>query len=152
MIDGYTSGMNVIFNLVIVVPLLAWASMVLFPQRRFTLTIATSPWPIVVLALIFLVAGLGQVVTGAQAALDLLSMQQALSSPWGTLATVAGWQGLTLMAGSWIFRDARYYRIPTGPYLLATLLLGPVGPGAYLIVRWRKERSGPTTQVHRHVN
>lgn len=144
--------MDVLFNLIIVVPLVVWASMLLFGQRRFTLAMVMAPWPIVGLALIWLAAVLVQVATGAQASLDLASMQAGLSSPWGALATVAGWQALTLSAGTWIFRDARYYRIPTGPYLLATLLLGPVGPGAYLLARRRKERSGAAAQARRHVN
>lgn len=134
--------MRVFFDLIVIAPLVVWASMLLFPQRRFTLSMVMAPWPVVALAAAWLVASVAQVSTGSLLSLELDSVRSSLGSAWGAIATTAAWQGLTLVAGTWIFRDARYYGIRTAPYLIGTLLLGPVGPAAYLLARRRRERTG----------
>jgi hypothetical protein len=39
------------------------------------------------------------------------------------------------LVSTWMVRDARTHRIPVAPYLVATLLLGSIGPLAYLVHR-----------------
>ncbi len=144
--------MDLFFNLAVTLPLVVWACMLLFPQRRFTLATISSPWPFVALAVAWGVAWIGQVSVAGVWNLDLASLQGALASPWGTVASTLAWQGLTLALGVWIFRDARFYGLRPEPFLLATLLFGPVGPAAYLWQRQRRDRSGTGRPPERFVN
>ena len=46
-----------------------------------------------------------------------------------------------MVVGMWVLRDAKRLAIGSwwvGPCLLFTLLLGPIGFGAYALLRWRR--------------
>lgn len=135
-------------NLLLLAPLVVWGSMLLFPRRRFTVSLVVSPWPFVALGALALLALVGQVVTVGVPVLDLASLQRVLASPWGAVSALAQWQALTLFAGVWIFRDARYFGVNPGLYLLATLVTGPIGLALYLWLRRRYERPRPARTVN----
>ncbi len=140
--------MNGLFDLVILAPLVLWASMLLFPKRRFTLTLVMSPWPFVVLAAVAVIALAGQLATAGLPTLDLGAVATVLGSGWGALYAVSQIVTLGLFAGVWVFRDARYYGVRPAPYLLGTLLLGPIGVAAYLLLRRNRDRSDPVRIVN----
>lgn len=134
--------METVFALLSLATLPWWLSMLLFPRSRTTVTLVTSPWPFIGLAGAYLLLLLGSLLAGpAPRSLDAAALAAALSGPWGFLTAWAHMLALDLFAGTWIFRDARYYgRLPRVELLL-TWWAGPLGLGVYL---WRRRRwSGP---------
>jgi hypothetical protein len=140
--------MDGLFNLFVLTPLLLWGAMLLFPRRRFTIAAVQSPWPFVVLGAVTLVPLVGALVASGVPSLTLRDARGLFSSGWGTLLAVADITTLSLFAGVWVFRDARYWSIAAAPYVVLTWLLGPAGLAAYLLVRWRKNRQAPTRVVN----
>lgn len=140
--------MDGLFNLFVLAPLLLWGAMLLFPRRRFTIAAVQSPWPFVVLGALVLVPLIGALVASGIPSLTLRDARTLFSSGWGTLLAVADIATLSLFAGVWVFRDARYWSIAAAPYVVLTWLLGPAGLAAYLLVRWRKNRQAPTRVVN----
>ncbi len=134
--------METVFALLSLATLPWWLSMLLFPKSRATVKLVTSPWPFIALAGAYLALLLGSLLAGpAPRSLDAAALAAALSGPWGFLTAWAHMLTLDLFAGTWIFRDARYYgRLPRVELLL-TWWAGPLGLGVYL---WRRRRwSGP---------
>ncbi len=140
--------MDGLFNLFVLAPLLLWGAMLLFPRRRFTVAAVQSPWPFVVLGAVTLAPLIGALVASGLPSLTLRDARSLFSSDWGTLLAVADISTLSLFAGVWVFRDARYWSIAAAPYVILTWLLGPAGLAAYLLVRWRKNRQAPTRVVN----
>ncbi len=140
--------MDGLFNLFVIAPLLVWGAMLLFPRRSFTVHLVQSPWPFIVLGAATALPLIGALTASGLPGLTLAGVAALLGSPWGALLAVADGVTLTLFAGVWIFRDARYWALPAAPFVIATLLLGPLGLAAYLVVRWRKNRQGPVRVVN----
>ena len=134
--------METVFALLSLATLPWWLSMLLFPRSRATVKLVTSPWPFIALAGAYAALLLGSLLAGpAPRSLDAAALAAALAGPWGFLTAWAHMLTLDLFAGTWIFRDARYYgRLPRVELLL-TWWAGPLGLGVYL---WRRRRwSGP---------
>lgn len=133
--------METVFGLLNLATLPWWLSMLLFPRTRATVRLVTSPWPFVALAGVYLALLVVAVAGGGGLGLDAASLAAALSSGPGFLTAWAHMLALDLFAGTWIFRDARFYgRLPRLELLL-TWWAGPLGLGIYL---WRRRRwSGP---------
>jgi len=136
--------METIFGLLNLATLPWWLSMLLFPRTTTTTRLVTSPWPFIALAGVYatlLLAAFGQ---GGSSGFgfDAASLLAALSTPAGFLTAWAHMLALDLFAGTWIFRDARYYgRLPRVELLL-TWWAGPLGLGIYL---WRRRSwAGPS--------
>lgn len=140
--------MDGLFNLFVIAPLVVWGAMLLFPKRRFTVATVQSPWPFVVLGAVVLVPLGGALVSAGVPGLSLESVRAYLGTSWGALLAVAETATLSLFAGVWIFRDARYWNVAAAPFVIVTLVLGPVGLAAYLFVRWRTGRQEPTRVVN----
>ena len=140
--------MDGLYNLFVLAPLLLWGAMLLFPRRRFTIGAVQSPWPFVALGLLTAVPLVGALVASGLPSLTLTAFAALFGSPWGALLAVADVSTLSLFAGVWIFRDARYWSIAAAPFVITTLLLGPLGLAAYLLLRWRKNRQAPTRVVN----
>jgi hypothetical protein len=140
--------MDGLFNLFVLAPLLLWGAMLLFPRRRFTIAAVQSPWPFVALGALVLVPLIGALVATGIPSLTLRDARGLFSTGWGALLAVADISALSLFAGVWIFRDARYWSITAAPFVILTWLLGPAGLAAYLLVRWRKNRQAPTRVVN----
>ena len=128
--------MDVTFALLNVATLPWWGSMLLFPRTPATVRLVTSPWPFVALAGVYAVLLLAALAGGdAPASLEASALARAAASPAGFLTLWTHVVALDLFAGTWIFRDARYYgRLPRVELLL-TWFAGPVGLGLYL---WRR--------------
>jgi len=132
-----------VFSLLNLATLPWWLSMLLFPRTTATVRLVTSPWPFIGLAGVYLTLLASSLALGTSGplALDASSLARALSSPAGFLTAWAHMLALDLFAGTWIFRDARYYgRLPRLELLL-TWCAGPLGLAIYL---WRRRRwQGP---------
>jgi hypothetical protein len=139
-----------LFGLLALLVLPFWLAMLLFPRTQLTRRLVTSPWPFIVLGGLqaLLVAGALASLSPAALGLSAESFRQSISGDWGILATWAHLLILDLFAGIWIFRDTGYWKIRPAPYLIATLLLGPVGLGLYLYMRSRREIGDPIRDLN----
>ena len=117
----------------------AWALLLVLPRHRITQRLIHAIWipllltPLYVWALFFGApepegAGFG----------DLQSLMILFQSP---TAVIAGWVHylvFDLFIGAWIVRDAGRHQMHHGiilPCILGTMLFGPVGLAAYLLLR-----------------
>jgi hypothetical protein len=138
-----------LFSLLTILPLPVWLSMLLFPRRRFTQQLVTSPWPFIALGGIYTVLLLVALIMGAGGFdLSFDALRQALSLEWGFLVAWAHFLTLDLFAGVWIFRDAKYWGINPGLYLFLTLVAGPLGLASYLLARQRRVRHDPARTIN----
>ena len=119
-----------------------WALMILLPNWSWTTRIVRSPLivaPILVIYALLVVPSLGEVLPAvADPTLD--GVRGLLGTPSGAAAGWAHMIALDLFAGRWSWLDSRERGIPAlvmAPVLLLTVLLGPLGLGAYLAVRSR---------------
>lgn len=127
----------------------AWLMLALAPGWRWTQRIVHAIWIPVLLA-------------GAYAGLLFAGPELPAGAGFGTLsevmrlfgsptATLAGWihyLAFDLFVGAWQVRDSRRLGIShlwVVPCLLATLMMGPLGLLAYLVLRFL--RTGSTTLV-----
>lgn len=135
--------MESLFGLITLAPLVVWVAMLLFPRTRFTQTLVLSDWPMIVGGAVYALLALALVANEfASLGFSLGSVQALLVSDVGALTLWAHLQLFNLFVGVWIFRDAKYWGVNPGLYLLATLAAGPVGLGAYSWYRRRRERAG----------
>jgi hypothetical protein len=135
--------MEPLFGLITLAPLVAWVAMLLFPRTRFTQSLVLSDWPMIAGGAAYALLALALLANEfASIGFSLTSVQTLLSSDVGALTVWAHLQVFNLFVGVWIFRDAKYWGVNPGLYLLGTLLAGPVGLGAYSWYRRRRERSG----------
>ncbi len=117
-----------------------WFLMIVLPRWRVTTKIIASPFiaagPILLYAALVLPA-IGEILpVVAQPRLD--SVSTLLGQPLGTTAGWAHFLAFDLFVGRFIYLDARQRRLSAlmiSPLLLATLLLGPLGLGGYLLLR-----------------
>lgn len=137
-----------LFSLITILPLPIWLSMLLFPRTRFTQQLVVSPWPFIVLGGIYTVLLLVALLMGSGFDLSFDALRQALSLEWGFLAAWAHLLTLDLFAGVWLFRDAKYWGINPGLYLLLTLMAGPLGLALYLLARQRRARFDPARTIN----
>jgi len=115
-----------------------WLLMLFWPRARLTARVIGSPWivagPLALYTALALprLASLLPAVTHPQ----LASIAGLLGTPAGATLAWAHFLALDLLAGRWIFLDARgrgLGRWVTTPVLLLTLLLAPLGLGVYLL-------------------
>jgi len=134
-----------IFNVLNLLPLPIWLAMLLFPRTRFTQRLVVAYWPFIILGGIYLLLLIITLAleTWPPTSLSFSTLRAALAGDWGFLAGWAHFLTLDLFAGVWIFRDAKYWGINPGLFLLLTLFFGPLGLGLYLLVRQRKDSSDP---------
>ena len=123
--------------------------MLLFPRTRFTQRLVMAYWPFIALGglyLLFLVISLFTGAGGFDLSFDAL--RTALAGEWAFLAAWAHFVTFDLFVGVWIFRDAKYWGVSPGVFLLLTLFAGPIGLGAYLLLRERKNKVDPVRAVN----
>ena len=137
-----------LFNLLNLLPLPIWLSMLLFPKAKFTQRLVLAYWPYIVLGSIYtallgvaLVIGFGGDEAGF--GLSFASLRQGFTGEWTFLAGWAHYLALDLFVGVWIFRDAKYWGVRPPLYVLLTLFAGPLGLASYLWVRGRKTKDDP---------
>ena len=132
-----------VFSLLNLMPMRIWIGMLLFQRTRFTQRMVLAYWPYMALAGVYALLLVTALLTGTGFDLSLAGLRRSLSLEWGFLALWAHLLTLDLFAGVWLFRDAKYWGIEPRPFVLATLFAGPLGLGAYLLVRRRQSRNDP---------
>ena len=115
--------------------------------RRHILPNIASPLIVVPPLLVYALAVLPALsdVLPAVASPTLTGVAGLLGTPLGAAAGWAHFIGFDLFVGRWIFLDARERGFPhliTAPVLVLTILLGPLGMLAHLLVRAVRQRSG----------
>ena len=123
-----------------------WALMILAPGWSITRRVVASPLIVVPALLVYAVAVLPALsdVLPAVASPTLTGVAGLLGTPLGAAAGWAHFIGFDLFVGRWIYLDARERGIPhliTAPVLVLTILLGPLGMLADLVVRAIRQRS-----------
>ena len=133
---------GVLFDLTFLLAAPFWALMILLPAWSWTTRIVRSPLivlPIVAIYAALIVPDLGEVWAGvSNPTLD--GVAGLLGSPAGAAAGWAHMIAFDLFVGRWSYLDSRERGIPAlvmAPILVLTIMLGPLGPAAYLAVRSR---------------
>jgi len=126
-----------------------WVSMILFPRNKLTQNLVTSYWPFIAFGCIYFLVIASAISTNLGGFnLSFEGLKSVLSSDWGVVVAWTHFITLDLFAGVWIFRDAKYWRIQSGFYLILTMFAGPLGLGLYLLSRQRKMRNDPAQTLN----
>ena len=141
---------EVLFNLLNILPLPVWVGMLLFPKTHYTQRLVTSYWYFTALCGVYLLFLLVSLVTSAGGGFSLSfdTLRSGLAGEWAFLAAWAHFITFDLFVGVWLFRDAKYWGINPGLFLLGTLFAGPVGLGSYLLVRQRRSKTDPVRVIN----
>ncbi|MFE1594694.1 ABA4-like family protein [Nocardia sp. NPDC058705] len=137
--------MSTLFDLSFVVTVPFWALMIFAPNWRWTRTIISSPWIVLVPLVIWAVVAIpvlgpiwSLVTSPSLAAItDATSDPAVLTALW---AQIIAWD---LFLGRWIYLDSReraIHPLLMGPVLVGTILLSPIIFPVYLVVREVAER------------
>ncbi|MFY1576681.1 ABA4-like family protein [Verrucosispora sp. WMMD703] len=137
-----------LFSLTFAVAAPFWALMILLPNWTMTHRIIRSPLivvPVVAIYAILVVPAFAEVLP---AVIDptLDGVRELLGTADGAAAAWAHFIAFDLFVGRWAWLDSRERAVPPlvmAPVLLLTILLGPIGLAAYLVVRTRW--ADPTT-------
>ena len=138
-----------LFNLITILPLAFWISMILFPKTLFTQRMVMNYWVYIGLGILYAFTVIAFIATN----LDILtisfdSFRAALTSDWGLLMVWTQLSIFNLFIAVWIFRDAKYWGIKPLWYLLLAYVLPPLALSIYLFVRQQKSKKDPI----RHLN
>ncbi|WP_067502270.1 ABA4-like family protein [Actinoplanes sp. TFC3] len=133
---------GVLFSLVFAVAAPFWALMIVLPHWSWTRRIIAAPWIAVPPVLIYLIVVAGSLtdVLPAVTSPTLGGVRDLLGSADGATAGWAHMIAFDLFVGRWAYLDSRRRGIPAlvmAPVLLLTILLGPLGYLAYLLVSSR---------------
>ncbi|MEG3635645.1 ABA4-like family protein [Micromonospora palythoicola] len=131
-----------LFTLTFAVAAPFWALMILLPTWRVTHRIIRSPLivlPAVVIYAALVVPAFGEVLPAVLSP-TLDGVRELLGTADGTAAAWAHMIAFDLFVGRWAWLDSRERKVPPlvmAPVLVLTILLGPLGLAAYLLVRTR---------------
>jgi hypothetical protein len=130
------------FQLVNLAVLPIWTTWIAAPRSRLAARLAANA--AIFLLLCTLYAGLlGALLAGGggEAGFGFDALRAALATPLGFLAGWVHWLAFDLFVGAWIVRESRRLSVEPRPYLVSTLLAGPLGLGAFLVRRTLRLRS-----------
>jgi hypothetical protein len=131
-----------LFGLTFAVAAPFWALMILAPGWSWTRRIIASPLivlPVVVIYALLVIPAFGEVLP-AVASPTLAGVRDLLGTADGAAAAWAHMLAFDLFVGRWSWLDSRARGVPAlimSPVLVLTILLGPLGLLAYLLVRTR---------------
>ncbi|WBB50848.1 ABA4-like family protein [Verrucosispora sp. WMMA2044] len=131
-----------LFTLTFAVAAPFWALMILLPTWRVTHRIIRSPLivlPAVVIYAVLVIPAFGEVLP-AVVSPTLDGVRELLGGAEGAAAAWAHMIAFDLFVGRWAWLDSRERAVPPlvmAPVLVSTILLGPLGLAAYLLVRAR---------------
>ena len=131
-----------LFSLTFAVAAPFWALMILLPGWSWTRRIIGSPLivlPVVLIYALLVIPAFGEVFP-AVASPTLGGVRELLGTAGGAAAGWAHMIAFDLFVGRWSWLDSRDRGVPAllmAPVLLLTILLGPLGLAAYLLVRTR---------------
>lgn len=128
-----------IANTAILVP---WALLLFVPGWKWTQRIAAIFVPLL-LAVAYFLAFIREFSSTGGGFGTLQQVMLLFDSPWVTLAGWLHYLAFDLFTGAWIVRDAKKLGIAhfaLAPILILTLMLGPIGLGLYLGLRFLTKR------------
>ncbi|MCW3814074.1 ABA4-like family protein [Micromonospora sp. DR5-3] len=133
-----------------------WALMILLPRWSWTARIIRSPLivtPVLVIYAILVIPALADVLP-AVASPTLDGVRDLLGTADGAAAAWAHMIAFDLFVGRWAWLDSRERGVSAlvmAPVLVLTILLGPLGLGAYLAVRarWPQPAAIPAAEPQR---
>ncbi|MGF0320348.1 ABA4-like family protein [Nocardia fluminea] len=138
--------MSTLFDLSFFVTVPFWALMIFAPTWRWTRTIISSPWIVLVPLVVWAVVAVP--VLGAMWSLvtspSLAAITEAAADPAVLTALWAQIIAWDLFLGRWIYLDSRersVHPLLMGPLLVGTILLSPIAFPIYLLVREFAKRS-----------
>ncbi|MCA2217702.1 ABA4-like family protein [Jidongwangia harbinensis] len=137
-----------LFTLTFAVAAPFWALMILLPRWSWTARIIASPLivvPVVVIYAVLVIPAFADVLP-AVASPTLDGVRELLGTADGAAAAWAHMIAFDLFVGRWAWLDARTRGVPAlvmALVLLLTILLGPLGLLAYLLVRPRWPQPDP---------
>jgi hypothetical protein len=134
---GWRSSMEVLFSLSSLLVFPFWALMVFAPRWRVTVRVAQSPFIVVGPVLLYAALVVPELLTvlPAVARPELPTISGLLGTARGTVIAWAHFLAFDLFVARWMFLDARARGVSAwvmSPLLMLTLLLGPLGLGAYV--------------------
>ena len=118
-----------------------WLCWLAAPRSRWSLRAASHSGVFVVLALVYTVLVAAVLAQGGFGGSDAASLRAGLATPLGFLTGWTHYLAFDLFVGAWIVREAARLEVEARPFLLFTLLLGPLGLGAFLVRRALRLRS-----------
>ncbi len=131
-----------IFQLLNLLVLPWWAVFLGAPRSRIAGRLSSHGAIFVGLSLLYAVLLAGALATrSGGAAFDFDGLRAALGTPRGFLA---GWThvlAFDLFIGAWTVRESARLEVEARPYLLLTLVAGPIGLGGFLVRRWFRLRT-----------
>ena len=131
-----------LFGLTFAVAAPFWALMILLPRWSWTGRIIASPLivlPAVLIYALLVIPAFGEVLP-AVVAPTLGGVRELLGTADGAAAAWAHLIAFDLFVGRWSWLDSRTRGVPAlvmSPVLVLTVLLGPLGLLAYLLIRTR---------------
>ena len=133
---------GVLFSLTFAVAAPFWGLMILLPRWSWSARIVASPLIVLPVVLIYAALVLPDLATvfPAVATPTLDGVRTLLGTADGAAAGWAHMIAFDLFVGRWSWLDARRRGVPAlvmSPILVLTILLGPLGLLAYLLVRSR---------------
>ena len=125
-----------------------WLLMIALPGWRVTQRVIASPWiaaPAAALYVALVVPGLPGVLAAVSSP-SLEAIAPMLGTPEGATVAWVHFLAFDLFVGRWVYLDARERGVSpwvASPLLFATLMVGPAGLLAYLVVRGWASRGRP---------
>ena len=118
-----------------------WLCWLAAPRSRLALRAASHSAVFVALSLGYALFVALVLAKGGFGGSDAASLRAGLASPLGFLAGWTHYLAFDLFVGAWIVREALRLEVEPRPFLMMTLLLGPLGLGAFLVRRALRLRS-----------
>jgi hypothetical protein len=129
------------FRLLNLIVLPWWSIWLAAPRSAWAARAASHSAIFLALGAVYALLLTAAVAGGAGHGLGFEELRLALATPLGFLAAWAHYLAFDLFVGAWIVREACRLEVEVRPYLLATLLAGPIGLGAFLVRRALRLRS-----------
>lgn len=131
------------FSIVNSLALAAWLILILVPGWRYTARLVTAVIVPGLLALLYTVLVLVYLGSAEGGFGSLAGVEALFQNRWVLLAGWVHYLAFDLFIGSWEVRDSQRLEISYWlvlPCLVLTFLLGPIGLGSYLILRYALRR------------
>jgi hypothetical protein len=129
------------FRILNLVVLPWWGLFLAAPRSRLARRAASHGGVFLALAATYGVLLAAAIATGPDAGFGYEGLRAALGAPVGFLAGWTHYLVFDLFVGAWVLRESSRIGVEPRPYLLLTLLAGPLGLGSFLVRRWLRLRS-----------
>jgi len=129
------------FRLLNLVVLPWWGIWLAAPRSAWAARAASHGAIFLVLCAVYALLLAAAVAGGAGQGFGFDGLRLGLATPLGFLAGWAHYLVFDLFVGAWIVREGCRLELEVRPYLVATLIAGPLGLGAFLVRRALRLRS-----------